>query len=162
MEYPWRNLGVFFFYNAIINIMGITNFRRFDTFPAYADIQTVTTTPYQVNLNNENDLILVDSASDITINIPEDLTIPVKRSFTVVRSGTGEVFVAPASGVTIYVEPGGQITNSSTPNKVTARRRYSKLTFTKIAANTWLSEGYENYVQATEPANPVAGDLWFF
>lgn len=146
--------------------MGITNFRKFDTFPAYADIQTVTTTPYQVDLNNENDLILVDSSSEVTITIPADSTanIPIKRSFTVVQQGTGQVFVAPAlaSGVTIYVEPGGAITTSSTPNKVSTRRQYSKLTFTKIAANTWLSEGYENYVQATAPSNPVAGDLWFY
>jgi hypothetical protein len=145
--------------------MGITNFRKFDTFPAYADIQ-IKTTNYTLTKENENDLILANptSPSSVTITIPADATanIPVKRSFTVIRTGTGEVFVAPAPGVTVYVEPGGTITNTSTPNKLTARRQYSKLTFTKIDTNVWISEGYENYVQATEPANPVAGDLWFF
>jgi hypothetical protein len=143
--------------------MGITNFRKFDTFPAYADIKTKTA-DYTLVKEDENDLILVNSSSAVTITVPADSTanIPIKRSFTVVQQGTGQVFVAPASTVTIYVEPGGAITSASTPNKVSARRQYSKLTFTKIAANTWLSEGYENYVQATEPTNPVAGDLWFF
>jgi hypothetical protein len=140
--------------------MGITNFRKFDTFPSYADIKTKTT-DYTLVKEDENDLILVNSAGAVTITIPDDATanIPSKRSFTVVQQGAGQVFVAPASGVTIYVEPGGSITS---PNKVSARRQYSKLTFTKIAANTWLSEGYENYVQATAPTNPVAGDLWFY
>jgi len=142
--------------------MGITNFRKFDTFPAYADVSDDIVADYQVVATNENDLLIVNSSSAITITIPAGVTIATKRSFTVVQKGTGQVFVTPASGVTIFVEPGGTINSTSTPNKVSTKRQYSKLIFTKIADNTWLTEGYENYVQATAPSNPVAGDLWFY
>lgn len=143
--------------------MGITNFKKYDTFPAYADIQTVTENTV-LNASYTNDLILVDSSSNVNITVPTDAfaNIPIGRSFTIVQRGTGQVFVLPQAGVSIYVEPSATITSSSTPNKITIRRQYSKLTFIKIAANTWITEGYGIYIQATEPTSPIVGDLWIY
>lgn len=144
--------------------MGITNFKKYDTFPAYADIQTVTASTLTLSESYANDLILANTASNtISITVPSDSSanIPIGRTFTIIQTGTNQVFILPASGVSIYLEPlATPITSSSTPNRITTRRQYSKLTFTKTAANTWITEGHGIYIQPTEPSYPVAGDIW--
>jgi hypothetical protein len=149
--------------------MGITNFKKYDTFPAYADIQTInssTTPTITLSKSFANDLILANtSSSSILITLPQDstATIPVGRTFTIIQTGTNQVFILPETNVSIYVEPlSAAITSTTTPNRISTRRQYSKLTFTKIDANTWVTEGYGNYIQSTEPSYPVTGDLWIF
>jgi hypothetical protein len=94
---------------------------------------TQKTGSYSLGSLDERDTIIeVDSGSATTITIPNDSTLnfPVGTTLDIIQVGTGQVTIAPGSGVTVNGTPGLKL-----------RTQWSSVTLLKRAANTWLVFG---------------------
>lgn len=148
--------------------MSITNFKQVDSVngipvsPSYVNVNTPTLVDnqYLISSSDIGDLIRIDSTTDAVVTVPSDaITIPVGSTVTIVQWGNGVVNITPASGVVIRQEPGVTINDSGI---LRTRAKYTRIELVKVGPNEWLSDGYGIYVQATAPANPQVGDLWFW
>lgn len=88
---------------------------------------------YTVGFADAGTTLNVSSSSDVTVTIPANSTTAFKigQKIEILRSGTGNVSVTPANGVTI---------NSKNSNKKIASQ-YSGAVITKVDTNTWLLIG---------------------
>ena len=84
------------------------------------------------SLTERDDLIEMGSSSALTLTIPTNATIayPVGTSIDVLQTGTGQVTIAGASGVTVNATPGLKL-----------RTQWSSATLFKRAENTWVVYG---------------------
>jgi hypothetical protein len=100
---------------------------------SYTPISQKTASYTLTTLTERDDLIEVNSASACVISIPEDATVnyPIGTSLDILRTGAGEVSIAPVSGtVTVNATPGLKL-----------RTQWSSATIFKRAANTWVAYG---------------------
>ena len=83
-------------------------------------------------LTERDDLIEMGSSSALTLTIPADATLnfPVGTSLDILQTGTGQVTIAGAGGVTVNATPGLKL-----------RTQWSSATIFKRAANTWVVYG---------------------
>ena len=90
------------------------------------------TASYTLVLTDVDKLISVSSTSDLTVTVPLNSAVafPVGTSIGVLRSGTGNVVIAPTAGVTIQSASGYELVE-----------QYSGATLLKIATDTWLLTG---------------------
>lgn len=91
------------------------------------------TTSYTLSSLTERDTIIeVNNASATTVTIPTDATLnyPVGTTLDVIQTGSGQVTIAGAVGVTVNATPGLKL-----------RTQWSSVTLLKRAANTWLVYG---------------------
>lgn len=91
--------------------------------------QTASYTPV---LTDRDKLIEVNSSSGVTLTIPTDASVayPVGTSFDVLQTGTGQITIAGASGVTVNATPGLKL-----------RTQWSSATIFKRASDTWVVYG---------------------
>jgi hypothetical protein len=84
------------------------------------------------SLTERDDLIEMGSSSAMTLTIPADATLnfPVGTSLDILQTGTGQVTIAGAGGVTVNATPGLKL-----------RTQWSSATIFKRAANTWVVYG---------------------
>jgi hypothetical protein len=84
------------------------------------------------SLTERDNLIEVSSASAVAVTIPADATVnyPIGTSVDILQSGTGQVSIAGAGGVTVNATPGLKL-----------RTQWSSATLLKRAANTWIVMG---------------------
>lgn len=84
------------------------------------------------SLTERDDLIEMGSSSAMTLTIPTDATLdfPVGTSIDILQTGTGQVTIAGAGGVTVNSTPGLKL-----------RTQWSSATLFKRAANTWVVYG---------------------
>jgi len=84
------------------------------------------------SLTERDDLIEMDSSSAVTLTIPTNASVafPVGTSFDVLQTGSGQVTIAGASGVTVNATPGLKL-----------RTQYSSATCFKRAENLWVVYG---------------------
>ena len=90
------------------------------------------TASYTTVLTDRDSLIEVGSSSATTVTIPTDASVnyPVGTSFDILQTGSGQVTIAGASGVTVNATPGLKL-----------RTQWSSATIFKRAANTWVVYG---------------------
>jgi hypothetical protein len=91
------------------------------------------TADYTLSALTERDsLIEINSASAVTVTVPQDSTLnyPIGTSIDILRVGAGAVTVAAGSGVTLNYTPGNKL-----------RAQWSGATLFKRAANTWVVYG---------------------
>ena len=83
-------------------------------------------------LDHRDDLIEMGSSSALTLTIPLNSSIayPVGTSFDILQTGTGQVTIAGAAGVTVNATPGLKL-----------RTQWSSATLFKRAENTWVVYG---------------------
>ena len=76
------------------------------------------------------------SASNLTLTVADNSAVswPVGTSFIVVNRGTGNITVAPAAGVSLYLAG-----NSTSANRVLTT--YNLATCLNLAANVWMISG---------------------
>jgi len=94
----------------------------------YGNIVTVSSS-ITLGTTHADTVLNCTNSSDIVITVPT--TLDVKTQITVIRSGTGKVTFAPASGVTL----------NSKDNKRSIDGRYASATLIKTATNTWTLIG---------------------
>jgi hypothetical protein len=106
------------------------------TVPGGLPTITTKTTNYEILSTDMESLILVDSASQITITLPlnSSQNISNGKSINITQYGNASVKIVGASGVTV-------LSNASTPAQPTSRIKYSGIIATKIATDTWLIQG---------------------
>jgi hypothetical protein len=88
------------------------------------------TSAYTIGLSDSGKTVLINSSSDLSVTVPLDI-FPIGAKVDVVRTGTGEVSITPASSVTIR-------------SKNSAKRlslQYSGASLLKIDTNEWLLIG---------------------
>lgn len=83
-------------------------------------------------LDHRDDLIEMGSSSALTLTIPLNSSIayPVGTSLDILQTGTGQVTIAGAAGVTVNATPGLKL-----------RTQWSSATLFKRAENTWVVYG---------------------
>lgn len=91
------------------------------------------TASYTLAIGEASKLITMDSTSNITLTIPTNATVafPIGTVVSVVRLNTGKVNIAGSGGVTV----------NSADGDLYLRSRYSAVTLTKMATDTWLVTG---------------------
>lgn len=91
-----------------------------------------TSSNYVASLTDSGAMIRMTSASPLTFTIMNDATVSFRlgTTFIVSRSGTGSVTLVAGSGVTI-----------NSPNTLAIAKQHGKVTITRVAANTWDTEG---------------------
>lgn len=87
---------------------------------------------YTTVLTDRDSLIEVNSSSAVTITIPTNASVayPVGTSFDILQTGSGQVTIAGAGGVTVNATPGLKL-----------RTQWSSATVFKRAENTWVVYG---------------------
>ena len=91
------------------------------------------TASYTLSALTERDSVIeVNSASAVTITVPLNATIayPVGTSIDILQTGTGQITVAGAAGVTVNATPGLKL-----------RTQWSGATLFKRATDTWVLYG---------------------
>jgi hypothetical protein len=90
------------------------------------------TASYTGVLTDRDTLIEIGSSSATTFTIPTNASVayPVGTSFDILQTGTGQVTIAGASGVTVNATPGLKL-----------RTQWSSATVFKRAENTWVVYG---------------------
>ncbi len=90
------------------------------------------TNTYTLSQTDADKIIELDSASEITLTVPNDSTVsfPVGTTISILQSNLGQVAVVAASGVTINATP-----------SLLLRTQWSSASLIKRAANTWLLSG---------------------
>lgn len=96
------------------------------------EVVTVDSTTYAVAAGEIYGLLVVDASANTDIVVPDDASIDfdIGASFAVLRTGTGDVNISPATGVTINGTPGTKL-----------RTQYSFATCVKVAADSWVVIG---------------------
>jgi hypothetical protein len=84
------------------------------------------------SLTERDSLIEVNKASAVTLTIPADSSVnyPVGTSLDILQTGSGQITIAGAGGVTVNSTPGLKL-----------RTQWSSATLFKRAANTWVVFG---------------------
>jgi len=84
------------------------------------------------NLNERDTIVEISKASAVTLTIPLNATIayPVGTTIDIIQTGSGQVTIAGAVGVTVNATPGLKL-----------RTQWSSATLLKRAENTWLVYG---------------------
>ena len=84
------------------------------------------------DLDLRDGVVEMNSASATTFTIPTNATLawPVGASMDIIQTGSGQVTVSPASGVTLNYTPGNKL-----------RTQWSSCTIMKRAADTWIMYG---------------------
>jgi len=97
--------------------------------PATLALGTITTSPYTLQLTDGSKFITADSTSTITINVPDNNTVPFVSGtqITVMRFNTGAVTFAPTGSTTL----------KSSEGKLSIRAQDSVATLVKLSTNTW-------------------------
>jgi hypothetical protein len=92
-----------------------------------------TGTTYTLVAGDAGDLVTLTNASPITLTVPTDATTPFANGtqITIAQSGSGQVTVAGAVGVTINAADG----------YLKLRSQWSAGTLIKIATNSWILIG---------------------
>lgn len=90
------------------------------------------TASYTTALADRDKLVEVGSASAATVTIPTDASVayPVGTSIDILQTGTGQITIAGAAGVTVNATPGLKL-----------RAQWSSATLFKRAENTWVVFG---------------------
>ena len=96
------------------------------------ELTNVTGSSFQVGPGELYGVLVVSASTATSIIIPVDSTFnyDIGSSFSVLRTGTADVTVSPASGTAVVGTPGTKL-----------RTRYSFATCLKIAANSWVIIG---------------------
>jgi hypothetical protein len=84
------------------------------------------------NLNERDTIVEISKGSATTLTIPADGTVnyPVGTTLDIIQTGSGQVTIAGAGGVTVNATPGLKL-----------RTQWSSATLLKRASNTWLVFG---------------------
>lgn len=100
--------------------------------PSITEISQKTDSYTLGSLAERDTIIEINKASATTLTIPADadLNFPVGTTLDIIQTGSGQVTVAGANGVTVNATPGLKL-----------RTRWSSATLLKRAANTWLVYG---------------------
>lgn len=90
------------------------------------------TSSYTSVLSDRDKLIEINSSSAVTLTVPTNASVayPVGTSFDILQTGTGQVTIAGAGGVTVNATPGLKL-----------RTQWSSATLFKRAENTWVVFG---------------------
>jgi hypothetical protein len=90
------------------------------------------TSAYTTVLTDRDKLVEINSSSGVTVTIPTNSSVayPVGTSFDILQTGTGQVTIAGAGGVTVNATPGLKL-----------RTQWSSATLFKRAENTWVVFG---------------------
>jgi hypothetical protein len=96
------------------------------------ELTNVTSANFQVGPGELYGVLVVSASTATSIIIPVDSTFnyDIGSSFSVLRTGTADVTVSPASGTAVVGTPGTKL-----------RTQYSFATCLKIAANSWVIIG---------------------
>ena len=99
---------------------------------SYTPITQKTASYTLSTLDHRDDLIEMGSGSALTLTIPLNSSIayPVGTSVDILQTGTGQVTIAGAAGVTVNATPGLKL-----------RTQWSSATLFKRAENTWVVYG---------------------
>jgi hypothetical protein len=100
--------------------------------PSITVITSITDSYTLSSLSERDTIIEISNSSATTLTIPADSTVnfPVGTTLDIIQTGTGQVTIANAVGVTLNATPGLKL-----------RARWSSATLLKRAANTWLAFG---------------------
>jgi uncharacterized protein YoxC len=100
--------------------------------PSITTISAKTDSYTLSNLNERDTIVEISKASAVTLTIPLNATIayPVGTTIDIIQTGSGQVTVAGAGGVTVNATPGLKL-----------RTQWSSATLLKRAENTWLVYG---------------------
>jgi hypothetical protein len=84
------------------------------------------------SLTERDTIIEIDKSTGTTLTIPTDATLnyPVGTTLDIIQTGSGQVTIAGAIGVTVNATPGLKL-----------RTQWSSVTLLKRASNTWLVFG---------------------
>lgn len=90
------------------------------------------TASYTSVLSDRDKLIEINSSSGVTLTIPTNASVayPVGTSFDILQTGSGQVTIAGAGGVTVNATPGLKL-----------RAQWSSATLFKRATDTWVVYG---------------------
>jgi hypothetical protein len=94
---------------------------------------TEKTTNYTLNtLAHKDNVVEMNSSSATTFTIPTNANLawPVGASMDIIQTGTGQVTITPASGVTLRYTPGNKL-----------RTQWSSCTIIKRSADLWYMYG---------------------
>ena len=96
------------------------------------EIVNVTNTNFQVGPGELYGVLVVSASVATSIIVPSDdiYDFEIGSSFSILRTGTADVTVGPATGASVVGTPGTKL-----------RTRYSFATCLKIAANSWVIIG---------------------
>ncbi len=100
--------------------------------PSISTISQKTDSYTLSNLNERDAIIEISKGSATTLTIPADGTVnyPVGTTLDIIQTGSGQVTIAGAGGVTVNATPGLKL-----------RTQWSSATLLKRASNTWLVFG---------------------
>ena len=126
------------FADATVTNLDITNLVFSDGTQTKAGVPSITpitekTAAYTLSATTEKDTIIeVNSASAVTLTIPEDATVnfPVGSTLDVIQTGAGQVTIAGTGSAVVNGTPGTKL-----------RTQWSSVTLLKRAANSWLVFG---------------------
>lgn len=100
--------------------------------PSITTISQKTDSYTLANLNERDIIIEINKGTATTLTIPADGTVnyPVGTTLDIIQTGSGQVTIAGAGGVTVNATPGLKL-----------RTQWSSATLLKRASNTWLVFG---------------------
>lgn len=100
--------------------------------PSITTISQKTASYTLSDLAERDTIVEISSQSATTLTIPADLDVnyPVGTTLDIIQTGSGQVTIAGANGVTVNATPGLKL-----------RTQWSSATLLKRAANTWLAFG---------------------
>lgn len=100
--------------------------------PSITTINAKTDSYTLANLNERDTIIEISKSSATTLTIPTNSSVayPVGTTIDIIQTGTGQVTIAGAGGVTVNATPGLKL-----------RTQWSSATLLKRAENTWLVYG---------------------
>jgi hypothetical protein len=100
--------------------------------PSISTISQKTDSYTLSNLNERDTIVEISKGSATTLTIPADGTVnyPVGTTLDIIQTGSGQVTIAGAGGVTVNATPGLKL-----------RTQWSSATLLKRASNTWLVFG---------------------
>jgi hypothetical protein len=100
--------------------------------PSITTINAKTDSYTLANLNERDTIVEIDKSTATTLTIPTNASVayPVGTTIDIIQTGTGQVTIAGAGGVTVNATPGLKL-----------RTQWSSATLLKRAENTWLVYG---------------------
>lgn len=100
--------------------------------PSITTISQKTDSYTLANLNERDTIVEISKATATTLTIPTEATVnyPVGTTLDIIQTGSGQVTIAGAGGVTVNATPGLKL-----------RTQWSSATLLKRASDTWLVFG---------------------
>lgn len=97
------------------------------------NLRNITGTTYTLDSADSGKQLVFSNSSSITITIPTaaSVSFPIGETFVINTTGTGQITVSPASGVTVR----------SLNSNLKSAGQYSEMRLAKIAADEWLLSG---------------------